>query len=156
MKAPFTDEQVARIEAWQADKYVHALTCGREDCRMTLDVTEDGLVCPLCGYTQDWVHDCIANPISPYIFEKPIKTDELYLPRQIQGLYIWLWRGEKYVNRLEDFGESPFLWHINERYEYPAIICKCGCSMFELNSAYGYSQMARCIHCGKEDEIYNG
>ena len=156
MKAPFTDEQVARIQEWQADKYVHPLTCGNENCCMTLDVTKDGLVCPLCGYTQDWVHDCIANPINPHIFEKPVKTNE-YL-RGIEDWPIYLWKGEKYYDIVNRDGDeiSPFLWHTDKRHGYPGIICKCGCHIFELDTGDGYAQGARCINCGATDDVYSG
>ena len=63
MKAPFTKEQVKRIQAWQENQYTHSFTCGAEDCRMDLHVDKNGLYCGFCGYEQDWIHDIIANSI---------------------------------------------------------------------------------------------
>jgi hypothetical protein len=61
MKAPFTKEQVANITTWQRCAFVHPFTRGSPMCEATLEATTEGLVCPVCHYTQDWVHDYIAN-----------------------------------------------------------------------------------------------
>lgn len=70
--APFTDEQVGRLVAWQLSPFVHGFTCGnREDhaWRMAdyggLTPTKDGWVCeePGCGFTQDWCYDMMLEPI---------------------------------------------------------------------------------------------
>lgn len=77
--APWTDEQVAALNRWQASGVTHPYTCGRcrdrdtaaeiaryeaagkpdgFDWRPTpehaLVATNDGWVCETCDYTQDW------------------------------------------------------------------------------------------------------
>lgn len=54
--APWTDEQVAAIQRWQDNKWVHPLTC-KHHSGEPLKVTREGLRCDHkgCDYTQDWV-----------------------------------------------------------------------------------------------------
>lgn len=59
-KAPWNDEQVANIKAYQQEDFGHPLTCG--NCPATLEVTKDGLVCPTGdGHFQDWAPDFIVD-----------------------------------------------------------------------------------------------
>lgn len=67
-KAPWTDEEVAHLQAWQKSIHVHPFTCGNRDTPVhnqidpeddygVLVPTKDGWVCRHCDYTQDWAHD---------------------------------------------------------------------------------------------------
>ena len=72
--APFTPEQVQRLNEWQTQTGTnmpfHPFTCG---CRGesvhgheggdtgVLIATENGWVCPSCDYTQDWAHSFMAE-----------------------------------------------------------------------------------------------
>lgn len=58
IKAPWTDEQVAALNAWQANDRVHPFTCANDhpDNR-ELVAHNDGWHCRVCDYRQDWAHD---------------------------------------------------------------------------------------------------
>jgi len=62
-KGPFTKEQIEIINEYQKNMYVHPLTCGNAKCRAVLEMTENGLVCPECDYTQDWVPGCFIDGV---------------------------------------------------------------------------------------------
>jgi hypothetical protein len=49
-KAPFSQDQI---------NHIHELTCTHGHGR--LDVHADGLHCPVCDYTQDWVPEGVAD-----------------------------------------------------------------------------------------------
>lgn len=64
--APFSIDEIERFRNIQLSSYLHPYTCGVED-RMDevhkekgsiLDINEDGLFCPSCGYSQNWFNDC--------------------------------------------------------------------------------------------------
>jgi hypothetical protein len=57
IKAPYTKDQVKRLNQYQSNGYFHPFTCGGKDCRETLIATNDGFICPHCGYKQDWAHE---------------------------------------------------------------------------------------------------
>lgn len=62
LKAPFTDEQVRKLKAWQECDYVHPFTC----CdHQTMSVETRGFVCPKCGLVQTWCHAFMALDIPP-------------------------------------------------------------------------------------------
>lgn len=65
LKAPFTTDQVAALNRWQACGWVHPFTC---QCGKNLVATTVGWVCD-CGYTQDWAHDMMLDPdkLNPWI-----------------------------------------------------------------------------------------
>jgi hypothetical protein len=76
MKAPWTPQQVAALNRYQASGFAHPFTCGNRsrDTHPTiangdfgvLVATEYGWKCPDCDYTQDWAHDGMLNePIDP-------------------------------------------------------------------------------------------
>jgi hypothetical protein len=61
--APWTDKQVAALNASQEAYTRHPFTCGRRDLPGhkwdkgdlgVLTATTNGWVCESCGYTQDW------------------------------------------------------------------------------------------------------
>lgn len=55
--APFTEDQVSALSAWQQGD--QPIRCGGLECRATtppiLSVMPDGLVCPTCGRVREWV-----------------------------------------------------------------------------------------------------
>ncbi len=74
VKAPWTDEQVMSLTAWQNNGYVHPYTCGQRDGHPldpegdygVLVPTTDGWVCRHCDYTQEWAHDYSLNEAPPH------------------------------------------------------------------------------------------
>ena len=52
--APFTDEQVASLNAYQMGRVGHPFTCGTDNCRGILRATHDGWHCRNCAYRQSW------------------------------------------------------------------------------------------------------
>lgn len=58
IRAPWDDETVAALNAYQVAEIMHPYTCGgeHEGESVPLLATRDGWVCPLCDYAQDWAH----------------------------------------------------------------------------------------------------
>ena len=61
--APWTDDQVERLNAWQNNVHVHPFTCAYRGVkphpwkghdRGILIATNKGWICEFCDYTQDW------------------------------------------------------------------------------------------------------
>ena len=79
--APWTDEQVAKMNEWQACRRVNELTCqeqhrsarlGKLPRTKTLVATREGMVCPSCGYTQHWALASMLNGTpGPQLFRRP-------------------------------------------------------------------------------------
>jgi hypothetical protein len=62
VKAPFTDDQIQSINAYQMSGAFHPFTCGTPGCRAVLMATRDGMICNTCHqWHQDWVHTEMAN-----------------------------------------------------------------------------------------------
>jgi hypothetical protein len=65
MKAPWTDEQVKKLKAWQANDRYHAFTCPghHNNCfdHRKLIPTNEGWICACGEYRQDWAHDFMVN-----------------------------------------------------------------------------------------------
>lgn len=61
--APWTPEQVANLNAFQRNGYVHPFTCKCPNPRNTLVATQDGWVCPndACGWVQAWAFEGMAD-----------------------------------------------------------------------------------------------
>jgi len=59
--APWSEDQVKSLNAFQRSKNVHPYTCGGDNCREVLFATKAGWVCRKCEYTQDWALDFMAN-----------------------------------------------------------------------------------------------
>jgi hypothetical protein len=75
MKAPWTEEQVTKLNDFQKNRSYHPFTCGgdrgdeahrihatingEEDWGILI-ATKDGWVCPVCDYKQDWALDWMA------------------------------------------------------------------------------------------------
>ena len=80
---PFTNEQVEALNAFQNSRQFHPFTCGGDRCDEAhkayraehggdfgqLVATEDGWVCPVCNYKQNWAHDFMAKPLPPSPFK---------------------------------------------------------------------------------------
>ena len=70
VKAPWTPEQVAALNLFQQDPWLHPFTCGsgnrtdehHTDMEGRLIATENGWLCPFCAYTQDWAWDVMFTP----------------------------------------------------------------------------------------------
>lgn len=75
IEAPFTDEQVKSIDAFQKNKYMPKFTCGNDSCNhVALTVTKDGFSCPQCyNWSQNWCHDFMAD-WSWRMFAMPIEV----------------------------------------------------------------------------------
>lgn len=70
IRAPFSGEQVERLQRWQ--EFEHPFTCGNDACRKSnnegaLSPTIDGWRCANtgCNYTQDWAHDFMLTYDGP-------------------------------------------------------------------------------------------
>jgi hypothetical protein len=61
IQAPFTDDQVASLNAYQGAGAFHPFTCGTESCRGALLATRDGWRCPRCDYRQPWAWEWMAD-----------------------------------------------------------------------------------------------
>ena len=75
MTAPWNDEQVAALNQFQLEQRFHPFTCGgdRTDAAHRayqadhggdfgqLVATNDGWVCPVCDYRQNWAHGFMAG-----------------------------------------------------------------------------------------------
>lgn len=74
--APWNQDQIASLNAYQKSCCMHPFTCGnnrgdqahREYAAKQEDIdwgiltaTENGWVCPVCGYTQNWAHTFMGN-----------------------------------------------------------------------------------------------
>lgn len=70
--APFTDDQVNSLNAYQVAGVMHPFTCGNRSERShvwrdgdgdlgLLMATPAGWTCPQCDYTQDWAHGFMAD-----------------------------------------------------------------------------------------------
>jgi len=65
VRAPWTDEQVNALNAWQHRHDFHGYTCGVDhEEHQLLVATPDGWECPLesCNYWQDWAHEWTTHP----------------------------------------------------------------------------------------------
>lgn len=66
LPAPWTPEQVERLNHYQQECKFHPFTCGNADCRHVLRATVDGWVCDGCAanggeYRQHWCHAFMAG-----------------------------------------------------------------------------------------------
>jgi hypothetical protein len=59
--APWSDDQVKSLNAFQRSAKVHPYTCGGDVCHEVLVATMNGWVCRSCGYTQNHATDFSAN-----------------------------------------------------------------------------------------------
>lgn len=61
VRAPFTPEQVASLNAYQASCAFHPFTCAVNSRHGALRSTPSGWRCEVCGYEQDWAHPWMAD-----------------------------------------------------------------------------------------------
>lgn len=59
--APWTDDQVASLTAFQISPRWHPFTCGRDGCRRPLRPTSNGWICDRCEYAQTWAHEFMTD-----------------------------------------------------------------------------------------------
>ena len=69
--APFTDEQVASINAYQAYDICCPFCCADRDCLAVLQATPGGMVCPRCGSRREWVYWFMADWTWSYPASRP-------------------------------------------------------------------------------------
>jgi len=69
-KVQWTDEQVRKLNEFQACGHMHPFTCpGEGDCpSRELIATNEGWVCACGGYTQDWAHPMMFEGAPPNPF----------------------------------------------------------------------------------------
>ena len=70
VEAPFTQQQVAGLRAWQDASWVHPFTCpnrgdGDHPGTAKLVPSKDGWFCRYCVYTQTWAHDFMVDGPPP-------------------------------------------------------------------------------------------
>lgn len=62
--APFTDEQVENLNAFQENMLAHPFTCDGSGCGQDvsaiLKATNEGWICPCGKYKQNWAHEFMA------------------------------------------------------------------------------------------------
>lgn len=79
-RQPWTDEQVANLNAFQQAGTCHPFTCGSSrrtdadhlDGEGVLVATPQGWVCPYCNYRQDWCLGFMMRPVL-YDFKKEVR-----------------------------------------------------------------------------------
>jgi hypothetical protein len=80
IEAPWTAEQVRKLNEYQTCDWVHEFTCPADDPNFTLShetlgrvliAKQDGWHCPSCLYRQMWAHDFmfLGVPPNPFGFE---------------------------------------------------------------------------------------
>lgn len=82
--APWTEDEVVALNAFQRSGRMHPFTCGGEHpLHQTLIAERDGWHCPdeECSYTQDWAHAFMADSLMLEMLpERP--TDPSMLPSE--------------------------------------------------------------------------
>jgi ribosomal protein L37AE/L43A len=63
IKAPWTPEQITKLESFQKDHRVHPYTCTAGHSHGVLRPTTNGWICDICGYQQDWVSSACLDII---------------------------------------------------------------------------------------------
>lgn len=71
IKAPWTDAEVTKLNAFQTCGWMHPFTCvyqGDVDHGGTATILvakNDGFECPVCGLRQNWAHDFMLEGAPP-------------------------------------------------------------------------------------------
>lgn len=73
IEAPFTDEQVDLLNAYQRSGRFHPYTCGQ--CRQVLIATPTGWKCPsvACDYKQNWAWEPLPTSALGSLFQRGAK-----------------------------------------------------------------------------------
>ena len=101
--APWTEDQVATLNAFQHSGLTHPFTCGAEhDMHQTLIAEPDGWHCPDadCSYTQDWALSVMADP--EYLARANDWYEKLRLSIRQEPLSAELKRVNALLRRTED------------------------------------------------------
>ena len=65
--APFDDNQVRRINAFQKNNKFHPFTCSTDGCKVrVLHAEKTRMICRGCGYVQYWVYSIMAVELPRY------------------------------------------------------------------------------------------
>lgn len=75
--APWTPDQVDRLNRFQHTGYVHPFTCpdAHDGADRTLVATKAGWVCPHCDYRQNWAHAVMLEVVDPAGLFPPILSE---------------------------------------------------------------------------------
>lgn len=63
IQAPFTDEEVSALNAYQKKGDEHPFTCKCGDHTLLI-ATNDGWICKNCAYTQKWAWEWMCNRVT--------------------------------------------------------------------------------------------
>jgi hypothetical protein len=62
ISAPWTDDQIASLNAYQKSGVFHEYTCRNDGCPAFLMATPAGWVCAVsCSYTQNWAYALMTD-----------------------------------------------------------------------------------------------
>lgn len=83
--APWTPDQVDRLNRFQRLGNVHEFTCAsnHEGADRTLVATKDGWICPHCDYRQNWAHAAMLDE-APFGQEPLLASADLALLKAAQ------------------------------------------------------------------------
>jgi hypothetical protein len=91
IRAPFTEAQIAALNAYQRSGRMHPFTCGNEahELHQTLIAERDGWHCPdeHCDYRQDWAHPWMADPNFVTAVERPGVAEHLAVFQAAERAY---------------------------------------------------------------------
>lgn len=68
IKAPWSHQQVERLNAYQESGLLHPFTCANEhEGDRTLVATVNGWICKHCDYRQNWAHSFMERPVKELV-----------------------------------------------------------------------------------------
>jgi hypothetical protein len=82
--APWTDEQIQLLLLWQTGGWIHPYTCGNDSNHPVLVPTENGWICSVCDYTQNWAHEMASE-----LDEGPVTTVNFVPAEEDDGEISW-------------------------------------------------------------------
>ena len=99
IRAPWSEEQVRNLNAWQTRGNVHPYTCtgdhGSQRDRVLL-AREEGWICRECGYTQDWAWEFSA---------RNFKISGGYTDPEVEAL-------ARHSRKFGYYGSIDHVWHL--------------------------------------------
>lgn len=136
--APFTDAQVANLDAYQQSWRFHPFTCpNRGDGKHgthavdlgTLVPTTSvyGWICPYCDYTQNWAHAFMVEPVQP----NPVHITPAMIKHMVDRFLWW----KLPANFSPDAGIT-FKAEYNEHTAHPMKHEPTGTNLFDATQAY--------------------